>query len=372
MPVALAAQTADLLDLARNRAPAARERLLESIIGLCNAASDVIDTDSVQGLLGSIFMQLVAEAERDIRIRLSEKLSTATWAPPALINVLALDDIAVAAPIIANSPVLKDHDLIRVLVEATLDHQIAVARRGKITSTVVEAILATDEPAVLTALAANDSAAVSDEGMARLVEHSRRHAALRSPLARHPRLSSDMALRLYLWVGQSLRASLTERFRLEPGVIDAVLADSVREAHSTPDAAQTLNTMAWQDEAENERRLVGKLNDAGQLRPGFLLRMLRERKLNIFVLSLATLGGFQPDHIRRAIDSDRPELLALACVAVGIDKGAFPAILEQVRELNGGLPGGGVEGTRRAVGAFGPSYDRDIAGMAFRQAVAVV
>ncbi len=371
MPVALAAQTADLLDLARNRAPAARERLLESIIGLCNAASDVIDTNSVQGLLGSIFMQLVAEAETEIRIRLSEKLSTAAWAPPALINVLALDDIAVAAPIIANSPVLQDHDLIRILVEATLDHQIAIARRGKLTSTVVEAILAKDEPAVLTALAANDSAAVSDEGMTRLVESSRRHAALRSPLARHPRLSSDLALRLYLWVGQSLRGSLTERFRLEPGAIDAALAEAVREAHAIPSAGQTLNTMAWQDEAENERRLVDKLHDAGQLRPGFLLRMLRERKLNIFVTALSTLGGFQADHIRRAIDSDRPELLALACVAVGIDKGAFPAILDQVRELNGGNPAGGADGTRRAVGAFGP-FDKDIAGMAFRQAVAIV
>lgn len=371
MLVALAAQTAELLDLARNRAPDARERLLESIIGLCNAASDVIDTDSVQGLLGSIFMQLVAEAERDIRARLSEKLSTATWAPPALVNVLALDDIAVAAPIIANSPVLQDHDLIRLLVEATLDHQIAVARRGHITSTVVEAILAGDEPAVLTALAANESAVVSDEGMARLVESSRRHAALRSPLARHPRLSSDLALRLYLWVGQSLRGSLTDRFRLEPGAIDAALAESVRESHALPGAGQTLVAMSWKDEVENERRLVSKLHDAGQLRPGFLVRMLRERKLNIFILSLATLGGFQADHIRRAIDSDRPELLALACVAVGIDKGAFPDILEQVRALNGGRPAGGADGTRRAVGAFGP-FDKDIAGMAFRQAVAIV
>jgi len=369
--VALAAQTIELLELARQREPQARERLLEAIIGLCNSASDHIDTDSVQGLLGSIFLQLVAEAEADIRARLSEKLSTATWAPPALINVLALDDIEIAAPVIANSPVLKDHDLIRILVEATLDHQIAVARRGQISSTVVEAILQQDEPAVLTALAANDTAALSDEGLTRLVETSRRVAALRSPLARHPRLSSDLALRLYAWVGQSLRTSLTDRFRLEPGILDQALAESVREAHTAPGAAEALARLESQDEAENERRLVCKLHGAGQLRPGFLLRALRERKLNLFVSALATLGGFQPDHIRRALDSDRPELLALACVAVGIDRGAFPAILDQVRELNGGLPSGGPDSLRRATGAFGP-FDPDIAGMAFRQAISVV
>jgi uncharacterized protein (DUF2336 family) len=369
--VALAAQTVELLELARQREPQARERLLEAIIGLCNASSDLIDTDSVQGLLGSIFLQLVAEAETDIRARLSEKLSSATWAPPALINVLALDDIEIAAPIIANSPVLKDHDLIRILVEATLDHQIAVARRGRISTTVVEAILQQDEPAVLTALATNDTATLNDDSLARLVESSRRVAALRSPLARHPRLSSDLALRLYAWVGQSLRASLTDRFRLDPGVLDQALAESIREAHAMPGAGETLARMASQDEADNERRLVEKLHEAGQLRPGFLLRTLRERKLNLFCSALATLGGFQSEHIRRAIDSDRPELLALACVSVGIDRGAFPAILEQVRELNGGRPMGGPDSLRRATGAFGP-FDPDIAGMAFRQAIAVV
>lgn len=369
--MALAAQTVELLNLARQREPQARERLLESIISLCNASSDLIDTESVQGLLGSIFLQLVAEAEADIRARLSEKLSSATWAPPALINVLALDDIEIAAPIIANSPVLKDHDLIRILVEATLDHQIAVARRGKISSTVVEAILQQEEPAVLTALAANDTAVLTDDSLGRLVDSSRRVAALRSPLARHPRLSSDMALRLYAWVGQSLRASLTDRFRLEPGVLDHALAESVREAHAMPGAGEALARMASQDEAENERRLVAKLHDGGQLKPGFLLRTLRERKLNLFCSALATLGGFQSDHIRRAIDSDRPELLALACVSVGIDRGVFPSILAQVRELNGGRPMGGPDSLRRATGAFGP-FDPDIAGMAFRQAIAVV
>lgn len=369
--MALAAQTAELLILAGKREPQARERLLEAIILLCNTATDPVDTAEIQTLLGSIFMKLVAEAERDIRMRLSEKLAGAAWAPPALINVLALDDIEIAGPIIANSPVLKDHDLIRILVEATLDHQVAVARRGRLTSTVVEAILQQEEPAVLTALAGNDSAAISDEGMARLVENSRRMAALRAPLAHHPRLSTDMGLRLYMWVGQSLRTAIVERFRIDPAALDGLLAEAVREAHALPGAAETLARMAEGDEAENERRLVDKLHDAGQLRPGFLLRMLRERKLNIFVAALATLGNFQQDHIRRAIDSDRPELLALACVAVGIDKGVFPTILAAVRDLNGERPGGGDNGLRKATGAFGP-FDTDIAGMAFRQAIAVV
>ena len=66
---------------------------------------------------------------------------------------------------ISASPVLQDHDLIRLLVESTLDHQIAIARRGRLSSPVIEAILKQEEPAVLTALAGNDTADISRSAM---------------------------------------------------------------------------------------------------------------------------------------------------------------------------------------------------------------
>ena len=368
----IAVEAADLLLLARSRHPVDRERLLEAIVALCDrAAADDVAAPRVRDLVGAVFMALVADAERDIRRRLADKIASAAWVPPALVNVLVLDDIEIAGPLIAASPVLQDHDLIRLLVESTLDHQIAIARRGQLGAEVVEAILRQDEPAVLTALAGNVSADISPSAMDRLVTSSRRVAALRMPLVRHPRLSSELAEKLYLWVGQSLRSALVERFRLDAEALDAALAQTVREAHA---ALASLPPARAREDAERdalEARLVDKLNDAGQLKPGFLLRALREGRLSLFVAGLARLGGFEIDHVRRAIDSDRPELLALACAAIGVDRGAFPTILGGVRDLNEGRPGGGAEAGRRANGAFGP-FDADIAGVAFRRAVATV
>jgi uncharacterized protein (DUF2336 family) len=96
--------------------------------------------------------------------------------------------------------------------------------------------------------------------------------------------------------------------------------------------------------------------------------VLQEGRLSLFTAALATLGRFEPDQVRRTIDSDRPELLGLACAAVGIDRSVFPTILELVRKLNGGLPSGGAEGAKRAASAFAP-VTADIARAAFRQAV---
>ncbi|MDO8901106.1 MAG: DUF2336 domain-containing protein [Phenylobacterium sp.] len=368
------ARTEEILSLARSRTPGDRERLLLAVVDLCDVAdsAEIMSAPAVQDLLNSIFMSLVVEAERDIRRRLAEKLAVVDWAPAALINVLALDDIEIARPIIATSPLLQDHDLVRLLVEATVEHQIEVARRPRIGQPVIAAILQQAEPAVLTALAGNHQAALAASDMAMLVKASRRVAALRSPLVRRPELTEDLALQLYVWVGQSLRQSLVLRFRLDPVALEAALGQAVGEAHAgAPGVEPTTDAIVWQQDDEREameRQLIVKLVAAGQLRPGYLLRALREGKLSLFVGALATLGDFPPDMVRQAMDGDQPEHLALACAAVNIDKSAFPTILELVRSLNGGKPGGGAEGARRAMAAFGP-FAPDLAAMAFRRAV---
>jgi uncharacterized protein (DUF2336 family) len=366
-----AVQTAQLLSLARSREPDDRERLLAGIVDLCDAsqAQGRPAAPEVQILLDSIFMTLVVEAERDIRARLAERLADASWAPPALINILALDEIEIARPIIARSPILQDQDLIRLLVRATLEHQIEIARRPKLSPTVVEAILAKDESAVLTALASNPTAQISPEGLSHLVGKARDVVALRSPLARHPNLSGDLAEQLYLWVGRALRDALTARFQLDPDKMAQAVEASLRAAHAGMVVTIDKPSLAQdEDREEMEAALVEKLDSAGQLRPGYLLRVLRERRLPLFLFALARLGKFDVRQVRRAIDSNRPELLALACSAVGIDRSVFPTILGLVRELNGGRPGGGAEAARKASGAFGP-FAPDIAAMAFRQAV---
>jgi uncharacterized protein (DUF2336 family) len=359
-----------LLELAKSRAPADRERLLLGIVELCDAggAAAAMGSPQIQALLNSIFLGLVAGAEREIRKRLADKLSTVEWAPTALINVLALDEIEIARPVIASSPLLKDADLVRLLVEATIEHQIEVARRPNLGATVVAAIMKAAEPAVMTALAANPSAELAPADMKLLVAAARGITALRTPLSRHPKLTQDLAMQLYLWVGQALRQSLAERFRLDPELIETALAQSVQEAHLAAPIGQTPAPLARDGEREAmEQRLIEKLHSAGQLRPGYLVRALQEGRLSLFTLALATLGRFEIDHVQRVIDSERPELLGLACAAVGIDRSVFPSILEMIRGLNAGRPGGGQDGARRAIGAFGPVTPQ-VAATAFREA----
>lgn len=322
----------DLVALARNPSPDARQRLLLGVLALCDASPP---SGELSPVLGEIFLSLAHQAEREVRRALAERLAQADWAPPGLINLLARDAIEVARPVLLSSPVLQDDDLLCVLIEASLEHQIAVARRPRLSSRVVDAVIDRAEPAVLTALATNRTADVSAEGLRRLVEHSRRVAALRGPLTRHPRLTRPLAEEMYHWLGAALRQSIAARFEVDEQKLGAAVYDAVEGVMKAAAAGPAESP----ERDEMERRLASKLHAAGQLRPGVVVRAAREKRLGLFVHGLALLGGFTAAQVRSALAAPTPESLYYACTAVGIDRAVFPGLLRDLRSVNQGLPG---------------------------------
>lgn len=333
-PADAAPRPSELLALAHNPSTEARQRLLLGVVALCDACPP---SGEVSPVLGEIFLTLARQAERDVRKILSEKLAHAEWAPAALVNVLALDEIEIARPVLESSPILQDDDLLRVLVEASLEHQIAVARRPLISGRVADAVIDKAEPAVLMALTSNRTAEISSEGVRRLVEHSRRIAALRGPLTRHPLLTEPLAEQLYQWVGSALRQAIAARFHVDEAALGAAVYDAVQGVMRAADPEP--ESVDQGDRDEMERRLIDKLQSAGQLRAGLLIRAVREKRLSLFAHGLAALGGFTVGQIRAALSAATPEGLYYACAAVGIDRAVFPTLLVELRKLNDALPG---------------------------------
>ena len=329
----------ELLALASSRSADDRQRLLLKVTSLCESNPP---PPKVAPLLSDIFLALTAQAERDIRLALSERIAGVNWAPPALVNMLALDEIEIARPVITSSPLLQNADLIRLLIEATLEHQIAVARRPQLAQPVVDTIVDRAEPVTMTALASNRTADIGEEAMRKLVDHSRRIAGLRAPLTRHPRLNEQLAQQLYQWVGQALRQSIGERFRIDDAQLNAAVQDAAAKAVGSPEW-RAMSARMTEDRAriDAERRLVEKLQAAGQLRPGLLVRALREQRFELFEQTLAVLGGFSQAQVHHAIRAPTAEPLYLACIAVGVDKAVFASLLVEVRKLSGGMPADG-------------------------------
>lgn len=179
-----------------------------------------------------------------------------------------------------------------------------------------------------------------------------------APRAREPRAQVELAA-LFGRVLDGADPHTRRRFAEKVAGADWLPPELARRLAAEPPAPP--------EPADPELRLVRKLEAAGQLKPGFLLRTLREGKLSLFATSLGVLGRFAPGDVRRALDSHRPDLLALACVAVGLDRSVFPTVLELVRGLNGGAPeGAGGEALAAALRVADPRSAAD----AFRAGVA--
>ena len=203
------------------------------IVALCeHTAPGSGQNEQARALIDQVFMALVGQTEGDVRRKLAERIADANWATKALVNILALDDIEIARPVIAQSPLLVDADLIRLLVEATLEHQIEVARRPNITEPVAQAILERNDPAGLVALAHNETARLPPDGLSQLVELARRLPALRAPLSRHPKLTEALGVRLYAWVGEALRTAVAQRFQLDEKALAAAVDAAVQDARA--------------------------------------------------------------------------------------------------------------------------------------------
>ncbi len=114
-----------------------------------------------RALMQAILHQLIRDAESSVRYMISEKLADIPTAPHDLIKTLANDEIEVADPVLKKSTVLQDVDLIEVIHNRTMEHQLAIAVRGYVSEQVSGVLVATGHESVMTTLLNNDKAQIS-------------------------------------------------------------------------------------------------------------------------------------------------------------------------------------------------------------------
>lgn len=268
--------------------------------------------------LAVVFVEMVRAVESDVRRRLSERLGSADWIPHDLARMLAYDEIEIARPVISASPLLSDNDLLNLLATASTEHKLQVALRPGLACMVSKAILETDEPLLLTALASNIYAQLPDDGMERLVIAAERITGIRQPLTNHPALSEDLAERLYRWVGESLREELCARFPNHVEKLKQAMDDTVQHLQ--------------------DARTAHQLHDSGRLTPASLMRFLRENRRSLFMHSLCLLAEIRTDELDLLLNRPSARNFYLVCLAAGIDRVTFPDILEGLRRQGTPVP----------------------------------
>jgi uncharacterized protein (DUF2336 family) len=272
-------------------------------------------------LMRDILKRLALDVEMAIRISLAERLADDPDAPLELILLLADDTVEVARPILLRSLKLSDHNLIELLASADVERQMVCAARPQIGESVSEKLAESNAEPVLVTLVRNATARIAAGTFETLVEKSRHIAALREPLAHRDDLPGPLANRLCDWVSDALKTYLVDSGRLSQKI-------ATQEVEA---AAQTVSGPARNDPRGSGQKLVDKLAIAGQLKPGFLLRVLQQGQTELFDLAFAKLLEIDQTKFCEIFYRKGPRPAALACHAVGIDRCVFPTVFNHSR-----------------------------------------
>lgn len=313
-----------LAQLAANPQDTTREEIFLAVASLYRVQGNHLN-DRERALMREILQRLTRDVEMAIRIALAERLADDTSVPTDLVLLLADDAIEVARPVILRSPLLSDEDMLHLIADCSAAHHEAIAARPHIGETVTAALAKSEVDTVLLTLVRNTSARISDATYEILVDKSRTITVLQEPITHRSDLPSALATKMCGWVSDALKTYIVRHFSIEPIKLDSALAKAETAVRHEPIAPRPTP-------AESANRLVEKLFTAGQLKAGFLLRVLHQGQADLFDLAFAKLLDLPLPELRMDLYERGPKTVALACRAVGIDRCVFATVFRLSRQ----------------------------------------
>ena len=343
-----------LIALAHDKSEGGRAALVNAITGLYSAEDEDL-TDRDRELMDDILRDLVRDVEQSVRKQLAQHFAQDPHAPAGLLVTLANDQIEVAHPILANSEVLKDAELIEVVKHRTMEHQVAVALRPHVSERLSDALVETEDESVITALLSNNGAVISRETLDQLTVLARRIGVYRKPLVHRHDLTPDLAKRLYWCVSAALRQHILDQFELDPDELDESIETAVKDAIT-------------RETRSIRRKSVGKERPAKPEdgRQHALMKLLEQGEIPSFLDHLTKLCGLRIGLVRRILFEGGGENLAAVCKVAGLDKHAFITIFLRFRQGRLGDPCASDEELNRAI-AFFEEIEIDAARMLLRR-----
>ncbi|MCW9033260.1 MAG: DUF2336 domain-containing protein [Rhodospirillales bacterium] len=314
----------DLFKLARDKSAKGRTNLAETISELFDGASGEL-TDKERNLMFNILQGIIQEVEVSVRKNLSGKLASAKDAPYDLISMLANDEISVAYPILSQSSVLRDMDLVDVIKRRTNEHQLAITLRDDISENVSDALVENGDTNVVENLLRNDNAKISETTLEYLVEQSQRIDTFQDPLLHRSDLKEDLAKRMFMWVSAALRQHIVDRYEIDEDEVDALLEEA------TLDEIDVI-LVEKKNKEQASTKLAATLKNENLATPNMLVAALMDGEVALFIAMFSELTGLNQTLTARIIFEPGGEGMAIACKAVDIPEFQFGTLFKMSRK----------------------------------------
>ncbi|MFD1696448.1 DUF2336 domain-containing protein [Roseibium aestuarii] len=184
--------------------------LARQVATLFSYTSDRCSAEQVE-IYDGVLLRLVGMVEREVRQFVAEKMARLRRGPEQTVRHLAGDDIAVAEPILRESPILRDVDLVELADKHGDDHRLAIARRDVLSEMVTDVLVRRGDIVVKRAVAKNGGALFNDGTLCALIHESAKDVSMQEILSDRPDLADNHIHQLIAVAAEDVRAKLVSR-----------------------------------------------------------------------------------------------------------------------------------------------------------------
>jgi uncharacterized protein (DUF2336 family) len=284
-----------------------RERTLQRITSLFLNSADQYSEEHV-GLFDGVFLLLIEEIETKARAELSHRLAPVSNAPIEAVRRLAKDDdIAVAGPVLEQSPRLPESDLVDIAKTKSQAHLLAISGRTGIEEPVTDELVRRGDRQVVHSVADNRKARLSDRSFSTLVSQAEEDGILAEKVGARPdippRLFRELLLKATEVVQQRLIAAAKPETQAEIRRVLARISHEVGAAKSRDYSAA--------------ERIVQALHQQGKLNEAALVDFAETAKYEQMIAALSRLCVVPIDVVDRLMGGDRPDPILILCKSAG-------------------------------------------------------
>lgn len=302
-----------LYSLAQDKQPLAKAELTSAVAELL----EVDLSPHEQELLTDVLIALMRQAEKELRAALSDRLSAIDSVPLRLVLHLANDDIEIARPVLRNSTVLSDLDLIYIIKSQGTEYWQAIADRDALSSQVIDILADTQDLDTAIVLSKNDRVRLTEHAINILGTMSQDDEAIAKPLLMRPEIPQKLAANLYEYVGEELKSYIRSTYDIDEDlshVIDEVVLDFVE-----PKVSEYWPTEPMIDAADKYAML-------NMLNLQVMIEALQRGQIPQFIAMFSKYTGLSIRRVHDFLKQPCPKGFAIACRAFGVQKGDFSRI----------------------------------------------
>ncbi|MGB6114867.1 MAG: DUF2336 domain-containing protein, partial [Comamonas sp.] len=235
----------------------------EIAVKVASQFRNVVLTPRERELAQEILGYLVHDVAVHVRMALSNALCDLPDVPHDIVLELARDIDEVAQPVIENSTVLTDEDLVELVLSGGPARQCMIAGRSNLGAGACDAIAWAGDRSAVIVLVANEGTIVRPDILEKIIERYPDDEGIFDPMASRSDLPASLVERIVTMVSKEVRDYLVERHNIDFATA-TFLEDQSRE--------RALVAMIATTNPDDRGRLVAQLSEHGRLTPSLMLR----------------------------------------------------------------------------------------------------